>query len=234
MLAGVLVLVAAAIAVLNWGPELEPAAEPVDDGASVACGSTPVAAQARPTYTAPPDDLLVDRIDYWAIIHTSCGDVVVDLLEDRAPTAVNNFVFLAQNDFFAGLTWPHVVHNGVILTGDPNDDPEVPPNDAGYRLPDLPRKEMFRYGDVVLNNTGAEDSAGSQFLIVTQGYEQVAAGTPVPVSLGRMFTRFGRVAPESLSIVETIARQEVIATAGSHAYRPISPVFVEDVEIFRK
>lgn len=129
-------------------------------------GCERVSLQASPRqYDSAPDMMLEDGIDYRAVIHTSCGDIEMDLVEERARVTVNNFVFLARAGFYDGLTWHRVERNFLIQTGDPNGQNGTPPDGPGYtvpgELPDRPREYVF--GVVAMADAF---TAGSQFFIV--------------------------------------------------------------------
>jgi cyclophilin family peptidyl-prolyl cis-trans isomerase len=55
-----------------------------------------------------------------AVIETSMGTMVIQLLPEVAPQTVANFVKLAKSGFYEGLVWHRVVKGFVIQTGDPN------------------------------------------------------------------------------------------------------------------
>ena len=56
---------------------------------------------------------------YSATISTTKGDIVVDLYADKAPYAVNSFVFLARQGWYTNL--PIISTDQFMLTGDPTD-----------------------------------------------------------------------------------------------------------------
>ncbi|GED72311.1 hypothetical protein BRE01_60130 [Brevibacillus reuszeri] len=56
---------------------------------------------------------------YQAKISTTMGDITVDLFAKDAPIAVNNFVFLAKDKFYDGVTFHRVIKDFMIQTGDP-------------------------------------------------------------------------------------------------------------------
>ena len=60
-----------------------------------------------------------DSKTYSATISTTQGDISVDLYADKAPMAVNNFVYLAQQGWYDGL--PILSSADFILSGDPSD-----------------------------------------------------------------------------------------------------------------
>ncbi len=56
---------------------------------------------------------------YSATISTTKGDITVDLFADKAPFAVNSFVFLAREGWYANL--PIISTDQFMLSGDPTD-----------------------------------------------------------------------------------------------------------------
>ena len=56
---------------------------------------------------------------YTATIKTDQGDIVVKLFADKAPLAVNNFVFLAKNGWYDGVTFHRVLPGFMAQGGDP-------------------------------------------------------------------------------------------------------------------
>jgi len=46
---------------------------------------------------------------YLATLHTEKGDIVIELYADKAPLAVNSFIFLARNGWFDGITFHRVI-----------------------------------------------------------------------------------------------------------------------------
>ncbi|HZQ05432.1 MAG TPA: peptidylprolyl isomerase, partial [Anaerolineae bacterium] len=65
--------------------------------------------------SAPPMTIDVNK-SYRATIQTAKGNIVVDLFPKDAPQHVNNFVFLARQGFFDGLTF-HRVEPGFVIQG---------------------------------------------------------------------------------------------------------------------
>jgi cyclophilin family peptidyl-prolyl cis-trans isomerase len=118
---------------------------------------------------------------YTATLHTEKGDIVMELYPDKAPWAVNSFVFLAQNGWYDGIAFYRVIAGFVAQTGDPSNSGLGSP---GYSFTDEldPSLHFDKPGVVAMNNTGA-DSNGSQFFITY---------TTVP-SLDGKYTIFGQV-----------------------------------------
>ncbi|MEN8242877.1 MAG: thioredoxin domain-containing protein, partial [Chloroflexota bacterium] len=56
-----------------------------------------------------PEITIDPELDYLATLHTEKGDIQLALYPDIAPFAVNNFVFLAENNFYDGNTFFQVI-----------------------------------------------------------------------------------------------------------------------------
>ncbi|GED57997.1 peptidylprolyl isomerase [Brevibacillus formosus] len=100
--------------------------------------------------------------DYQAKISTSMGDITIDLFEKDAPIAVNNFVFLAKDKFYDGITFHRVIKDFMIQTGDPLGSGMGGP---GYTFEDeLQNGHKYEPGVVAMANSG-KNTNGSQFFI---------------------------------------------------------------------
>lgn len=193
------------------------------------CGLEPVGGADARTYEGPPQMALEDGVDYSATVRTSLGPISMDLLEDDAPETVNNFVCLARDNFYDGLTWHRIEEDLVIQGGDPQGTGAGGP---GYSIPDeLPQSpDVYTFGAVGMANSGP-DTGGSQFFIVVRdpspegGYEP--AGFPPNYSV------FGQVDLEDDASVETL---QTIATQKTKpgTPEPVDPITIESVEIFEQ
>ena len=168
VLAAALVVSLALVAFDPGGPSPTTDPPPVRrTGSDVITG----AVQGKPTWNAPPAFALVEGVDYGAEIVLENGEVIViDLLEEAAPEHVNNFVFLAHQKFYDGLTFHEVLPGVSVRAGDPTaGDPGADwPADAGYDLPD----EDESADAMAVNAAGVlamwrneEGASSSQFLI---------------------------------------------------------------------
>jgi len=151
-------------------------------------------------YSAMPEMQIDPDKSYIATISTAKGDIVVQLDASAAPLTVNNFVFLAEQGFYDGLTFHRVEPGFVIQGGDPTGSGSGGP---GYTVPaeiKLPHVEgaiaMARLGDQV-NPTRA--SSGSQFYITLAPTHFLDEG----------YTAFGQVI-EGMDVVQSIAVGDAI------------------------
>src|SRR5437763_14624716 len=70
--------------------------------------------------TTPPAQTIDPAKKYTATVHTSRGDFVITFVEPKVdPQTVNNFVVLAQEHYYDGLTFHRVVPGFVVQGGDP-------------------------------------------------------------------------------------------------------------------
>jgi hypothetical protein len=60
------------------------------------------------TYSEPPEMVIDTNNQYFAEIETEKGVIRLELFDDEAPETVNNFVFLARDGFYDGLTFHYV------------------------------------------------------------------------------------------------------------------------------
>jgi cyclophilin family peptidyl-prolyl cis-trans isomerase len=139
-----------------------------------------------PTMTVDPD------ASYKAIVETEKGSFVIDLFVDKAPMAVNSFIFLAENGWFDGITFHRVLEGFVAQTGDPSGTGFGGP---GYRYSVETSPDMLfdREGLVAMANAG-EDSNGSQFFITYAEAPDLNGG----------YTIFGEVV-EGMDVVRDIS-----------------------------
>lgn len=108
-----------------------------------------------------PEFTISESTIYRVTIATAKGDIVMDLDPRLAPISVNNFVSLARDGYYDGLTFHRVVPGFVIQGGCPEGSGRGGP---GYRFADEPVKGNYRDGAVAMANAGP-DTNGSQFFI---------------------------------------------------------------------
>ena len=58
----------------------------------------------------------------FVILHTSQGDITIQLYGDYAPKMVYNFTELIKRGYYKNMTWHRIVKGFMIQTGDPNGD----------------------------------------------------------------------------------------------------------------
>ncbi len=98
---------------------------------------------------------------YRATVTTSRGTIVMDLDPEFAPNTVNNFVGLARQGYYDGLTFHRVVPEFVVQGGCPEGTGTGGP---GYKFEDEPVQGSYTLGAVAMANSGPHTN-GSQFFI---------------------------------------------------------------------
>jgi cyclophilin family peptidyl-prolyl cis-trans isomerase len=137
---------------------------------------------------------------YTATVKTDVGTFAIALDAKDAPKTVNNFVFLAQHQFFNCVTFHRVIPAFVDQTGDPTGTGSGGP---GYTIPDeLPAKasnaaDQYPLGSVAMANTGQPNTGGSQWFIVAGAEGE---------SLSNTYSLFGQVT-SGMNVVEKINAQ---------------------------
>jgi len=112
-------------------------------------------------YSAPPAMQIETNRTYHATIRTNKGDIHLQLNPAEAPNTVNNFVALARDGYYDGVTFHRVVPGFVIQGGDPTGTGAGGP---GYQFQDEPVKRRYQAGTVAMANAGPNTN-GSQFFI---------------------------------------------------------------------
>ncbi|MFO7773985.1 MAG: peptidylprolyl isomerase [Dehalococcoidia bacterium] len=96
-----------------------------------------------------------------ATIKTEKGDLVLELFARDVPMTVNNFVELARDGFYDGLTFHRVIPGFVAQGGCPNGDGTGGP---GYQFDDEITEHTHVTGALSMANSGPNTN-GSQFFI---------------------------------------------------------------------
>lgn len=122
--------------------------------------------EGKPISWSKMPEMAIDlNKSYTATVVTSKGQFTIKLFANEAPVTVNNFVFLAKERFYDGLTFHRVIESYMILGGDPKADGTGTP---GYTIPaELDTDLKYEPGIVAMMNTGDPDTGGSQFFICT-------------------------------------------------------------------
>jgi protein-disulfide isomerase/cyclophilin family peptidyl-prolyl cis-trans isomerase len=140
-------------------------------------------------YDSPPEATVSADEEYEAVLSTSQGEITIKLLPESAPTHVNSFVFLAEEDWYAGSDFFFVRDNFVAVTGDPTNSSVGYP---GYFCTGEEQSTFDRPGLVGMLSNG-------QFF-VTLGAEAS--------QLNGQFAMIGQVT-EGLDVLDQLARRVV-------------------------
>ena len=114
-------------------------------------------------WNSPPPMTIDPKKNYTATMETSKGTIEIELFAKDAPKTVNNFVFLAREGFYDGVTFHRVIPNFMIQGGDPTGSGRGGP---GYKFEDEVRTNPNKHGTGSLSMANAgPNTNGSQFFI---------------------------------------------------------------------
>jgi peptidyl-prolyl cis-trans isomerase B (cyclophilin B) len=114
-------------------------------------------------WNTPPAMQIDPKKKYTANIETTRGTIEIELAPQHAPKTVNNFVFLAREGFYDGVSFHRVINNFMVQTGDPTGSGRGGP---GYKFEDETSGNPLRHETGVLSMANAgPNTNGSQFFI---------------------------------------------------------------------
>jgi peptidyl-prolyl cis-trans isomerase B (cyclophilin B) len=150
-------------------------------------------------YAAYPEMVIDPAKSYTATFETSRGQIVLALDAKSAPKTVNNFVFLAQDGFYNGLSFHRVIPDFMVQGGCPEGTGRGGP---GYRFADefAGNPNTHERGVISMANAGPGTN-GSQFFITH---------VPCPWLNGK-HTVFGKVT-SGLDVVDAIKGGDAITS----------------------
>ena len=185
------IVLALVLALLPSAPGQKPASQKPP-------GSKPAGGQP---YTTPLT--LAEMTGKQAVLETTAGRIVFDLLPDVAPNHVGYFIKLAREGAYDGTTFHRAIANGIIQGGDPlSKDPAR--RDAygtgglGVLKAEVSAVKHVRGSVSAVLLPGKPDRAGAQFFICV-------VDQPV---LDGQYTVFGRVV-EGMNVVRRISESPV-------------------------
>jgi len=159
-----------------------------------------------------------DKNPIVTITMESGGEIELELYPEIAPNTVNNFIYLAEQDYYDGLIFHRVIENFMIQGGDPDGTGRGGP---GYSIKgefaqnDFENELDHTRGVISMARSQAYDSAGSQFFIMHKDFQR----------LDGAYAAFGQVI-NGMGIVDEIA-----TTNTDHNDKPEEPQVIETVEV---
>jgi len=158
------------------------------------------AAQARANL--PHAEVAEGPHDVAVIDVKDLGTIRFELLPEVAPKTVEHFVELTEAGLYDGTTFHRVIPDFMIQGGDPNSKDMDPRNDGrggtGYDVVDEYTDFPHLRGAVAMANSGAPNTAGTQFFIVQKDSPD----------LDGHYTVFG-VVVAGLDVVDAITHLEI-------------------------
>ena len=186
-------------------------------------GDTAPAFSCNPDGSEPdqfegPEKVIHQGMDYIATITMeNGGQIVIDLYPQHAPITVNNFVFLACQGFYDGVTFHRVLPDFVAQGGDPTG---VGTGGPGYTIPDEADNGVpfDRAGLLSMAHRSAPHTSGSQFFITYR---------PAP-ELDQDFTVFGTVI-EGMDVATSLTPRDPQNAPSAAPGDAIASIRVEEI-----
>ncbi len=130
------------------------------------------------------------------------GEIHVELYPSLAPATVDNFIELANEDFYVGTTFHRILPDMMIQGGDPNSRDDEPANDGhggtGHPIEDEFSEAPHTRGVISMANSGGRNTGSSQFFIVRADARHLDGKHSI----------FGRVV-SGMEVVDAIAAVEL-------------------------
>ena len=127
------------------------------------CPATDGTAVRTTNFTKAPPMCIDAKKSYTATFDTSEGAIEIALNTKKTPKTVNNFVTLSRYKYYDSSFIFRTDLNLDIIQG----GGESNTDDPGYTIEDEGNGYKYTEGDIVMARTGAPNSAGGQFFIVT-------------------------------------------------------------------
>ncbi len=173
-------------------------------GSDSGANNTPAPAVSGKQYDAAPEMQIDPAKTYVAHFVTTKGEFDVDLFAAEAPITVNNFVFLARDGFYDGISFHRVIKEPQLFMAQGGDPTGTGGGGPGYRFDDEPGALALPHdsaGILSMANAGPNTN-GSQFFITF---------VPTP-HLNGVHAVFGKVAGDGMDVVNQIEQGDIIET----------------------
>lgn len=183
------------------------------------------------------------------------GTIKVELYPDKAPNTVANFITLANNGFYDGLTFHRTIPDFMIQGGDPNGDGTGSPTlsdidtsieedsdkDTAYAIEGEFIANGYKENNIKFERgviaMARSDYSSVSSALAKKGYD--SAGSQFFImhadsdSLNGLYAAFGKVI-EGLDVVDSIANVEVVtrdSDAEEGLDKPVNPPVITSVKV---
>ena len=162
-----------------------------------------------------------------AVMHTSMGDIQLELYAEQAPITVENFINYAKSGFYDGTIFHRVIGNFMIQGG--GFTPDMQKKATGEPIRNEASNGLSNErGTISMARTNDPHSATAQFFInVGNNTNLDFTGEDNSRSWG--YAVFGRV----ISGMDVVDKIRVVSTetVGQYADVPVEPVTIDSIEI---
>lgn len=169
---------------------------------------------------------IMDAPKTMAVIETTLGTIEAELYAEDAPQTVANFIGLAEQKYYDGVSFHRIAKGFVIQGGDPTGSGSGGKTFTGKTLPDelnsgtLSFNAGYLKGVLAMANKGRPGTGTSQFFIMLDDN----------LRLPKQYTIFGRVI-KGLEVVDAIGDVPITPAMGPNDGKPVTPVVMKTVRI---
>ncbi len=160
------------------------------------------------------------------ILHTSKGDITLELNSTKAPITVKNFLAYAKDGFYDGTIFHRVIENFMIQGGGMKSGLREKPANAPIKN-EADNGLGNQRGTIAMARTPDPNSATAQFFINVVDNKFLDFRSPTPDGYG--YCVFGKVV-DGMDVVDAI---KAVATTsmGFHQDVPVDDILINSVEI---
>lgn len=174
-------------------------------------------------FAAAPPMCIDESKNYVAVFDTSMGEITAELDVDNTPMTANNFAVLAGYHYYDNTEiFRSDTSIDILQGGSPHTNSAADPG-PGYTIDDEGSGYTYEPGQLVMARTGAPNSSGAQFFIVTGENAEAlnSQGT---------YVVFGNIT-EGLDVAQDIIATHVEDPDSGLGGRPTPTVFINSVSI---
>jgi cyclophilin family peptidyl-prolyl cis-trans isomerase len=162
-----------------------------------------------------------------AIIHTSMGDIQLELYRDKAPVSVENFINYTNSGFYDGTIFHRVISHFMIQGG--GFTPDMQKKTSGEPIQNEAANGLSnKRGTLAMARTNDPHSATAQFFINVQDNRNL------DYTSGRSSREWGyAVFARVTSGMEVVDEIRYVETTSQPPFSdvPVEPVVIESIEI---
>jgi peptidyl-prolyl cis-trans isomerase B (cyclophilin B) len=160
------------------------------------------------------------------IMHTTFGDITLELDAERAPKTVENFIAYVNDGHYTGTIFHRVIDNFMIQGG--GFEPGMTEKPTGASIVNEADNGLSNdVGTIAMARTMDPHSASAQFFINIKDNDFL--NHTAPTSQGWGYTVFGRVI-DGMDVIDKI-KAVATGSAGGHQDVPVDDVVLEFIEI---
>ena len=159
-------------------------------------------------------------------LHTTLGDITLELDAGKAPATVENFLGYAKDGFFDGTIFHRVIDNFMIQGGGMLEDMSQKPTKAPVKN-EADNGLKNAKGTIAMARTNDPHSATAQFFINVSDNDFLNHKSPTPQGWG--YTVFGKVVT-GMEVVEKIKGAKT-GRRGYHDDVPVDAIIIQKVTI---